>query len=661
MFLFAVTAFGQQQKDSTALSEIQDLKILFIQIAILLGVSLIVFLIINLRNNRKKRRNDINIKEISKKSPVNKYNTLNKVVDLIPYPAIISNNTQKILHANEAFRTTYNTSEDTWDKCLKINSKNLNISNTNSTIIENNDKKLLKITFNLLKSENDNNPLSTIIIEDVSHFNVHFKDIEKIKSFFRNNVINTDIPTIIVLHNGKIIETNKATCQLIHEDYNQIMNKSFFDFLPPYEKESLQTKLKDKTFEFTEHTSNNILTGKGRVIPVEINVIPITFIDEQVYLFFIKDISERILMQHEILKAQKRAEESDRLKSSFLANISHEVRTPLNSIIGFTELMSDSTLTHKERKEYYKIVKSSSNELLSLLNDIIELSKIESGSIKLNNNILNPHDLMKDLSEHTQQLLENKSDIVFKINEPIGIKKIPDVITDPERIKQVLRHLLNNAVKFTYKGTITLSFNYRLDNSVEFIVSDSGIGIPQDTIPKIFHRFRQATDDNSRDFGGAGLGLSISKHLANALGGFLWVSSAEHQGSDFHFVIPTINESSTWGQDARTIIYYSPDHKPIPKFIEHTINLSIFRFNALLNVPLAHDVTAIILTTPLTYNELLKLTSLSQLKPSTIILYNKDISKVVYTPITKDIDKEFNDEEDLKEYLTECCERELIF
>ena len=290
----------------------------------------------------------------------------------------------------------------------------------------------------------------------------------------------------------------------------------------------------------------------------------------------------------------------------------------------------------------------------------MEFSKIESGLIKLNNTLINPHDIIQEISEYASAQLINNTQLQFVINEPIGLDKFPELSSDKDRIKQVLRHLIDNAIKFTYNGTITLSYQYRLDNSIEFIVADTGIGIPQHKIPNIFHKFRQANDDNSRDFGGAGLGLSICKHLANVLGGFLWVSSVENHGSEFHFILPANNNTTQNYRYNNSIVFYSKTPKEAPVKIEETNNLLLFSFSALLNIPMAHNVSVIILDSPLKDEELALLMAIPQVQSSTIIVYGSKQSEVIYSPISKDINLTLNSGSKLRKYILKSIEMKLV-
>lgn len=237
--------------------------------------------------------------------------------------------------------------------------------------------------------------------------------------------------------------------------------------------------------------------------------------------------------------AKERAEESDRLKSAFLANMSHEIRTPLNAIIGFSELMA----SHKEETididTYLNVIVSSSYDLLRLINDIIDIAKIESGQIQLEENHCNISKELKALHATYAKLLaskKGKEDIALNLSLDQSLEKL-QVITDTSKLKQILKNLINNAIKFTEKGAI--EFGCKLNKEViEFFVSDSGIGIPETSKKSLFKRFVKIERPNKKIYPGTGLGLVISRNLVELLGGEIWFTSEVNKGTTFYFTIP---------------------------------------------------------------------------------------------------------------------------
>ncbi|MHC1777328.1 MAG: response regulator [Lentimicrobium sp.] len=238
-------------------------------------------------------------------------------------------------------------------------------------------------------------------------------------------------------------------------------------------------------------------------------------------------------------EALHKAESSDKLKSAFLAGISHEVRTPMNHILGFIEVMDDPDLEQEEKDEYLAIMKSSGNHLLRLIDDVIELALIDSGQVMLNET---PCDISRLLESLLVEFEGAKSDLnreSVKINLVIPAECRQMIVrTDEIRLRQILWNLLSNAVKFTPEGKIEFGISLKGFNHFEFYVSDTGIGIDAEDLPVIFERFRKIENGFSRKYGGAGLGLSISQGLASLFGNNIKVLSAKGSGSIFSFTIP---------------------------------------------------------------------------------------------------------------------------
>lgn len=233
-------------------------------------------------------------------------------------------------------------------------------------------------------------------------------------------------------------------------------------------------------------------------------------------------------------KAEKDARESDRLKTAFLQNISHEIRTPMNGIVGFSQLLNTEDLSEEQRKEYTSIITKSSDRLLSVLNDVIDISLIETGKIKAKSDVFELNELMSELYE------------IFKpqVNEGInlrlstGIEPGKSLITaDRVKISQILYNLLNNAMKFTDRGTIHFGYGLK-NNKLEFFVSDTGIGIDPGLHTVIFERFNKEDRSNKKMYEGIGLGLAICKGNLGILGGEIWLESEPGKGSTFYFNLP---------------------------------------------------------------------------------------------------------------------------
>jgi PAS domain S-box-containing protein len=248
-----------------------------------------------------------------------------------------------------------------------------------------------------------------------------------------------------------------------------------------------------------------------------------------------RDISVFKHAEDELRKAKDKAEESDRLKTAFLHNISHEIRTPMNAIVGFSGFLSDPKLSPIRRKHFIDIIVQSSNQLLSIITDIVSLATIEAGQEEINENVVNVNDLCKLLQEQFKIEAENKH--LFLRHQTQLDDKEADIITDDIKITQVLSNLIGNAVKFTPHGHIEFGYTVKA-NELEFYIEDTGIGIAEEMFDIIFERFRQVDYDATRKFGGSGLGLSISKAYVELLGGKIWLKSVPGKGSVFYFTLP---------------------------------------------------------------------------------------------------------------------------
>ena len=253
------------------------------------------------------------------------------------------------------------------------------------------------------------------------------------------------------------------------------------------------------------------------------------------YVAIKEDITVRKQMEAELLVAKNKAEESDKLKSAFLANMSHEIRTPLNSIIGFSELLADSHFEIEEKDEFIGHIISNGNSLLSIISDIMDISKMESGMVRIRTREV---PVLKVITEIRKQFLvrfETKG-IDFRIEYAKELESVI-VLADPERLNQIFNNLISNALKFTAKGFVQLRYSL-VAKMVQFEVKDSGIGIPDDFHAKIFDRFSQVEASNSRQYGGNGLGLAITKNLIELMGGKIWLESKPNIGTSFYFTLP---------------------------------------------------------------------------------------------------------------------------
>ncbi|MHC1730463.1 MAG: PAS domain S-box protein [Bacteroidales bacterium] len=250
---------------------------------------------------------------------------------------------------------------------------------------------------------------------------------------------------------------------------------------------------------------------------------------------FISDITERKRIEEELIRAKEKAEQSDRLKTAFLHNISHEIRTPMNAIVGFTTLLDTPEITDESRRQYIDIIYQSSNQLLSIITDIVDISNIETGLVKISRSNVHLNTLIRSLFEQYRMRAQEKN-LVLNFSTHLDDNEA-QVMTDETKVIQIFSNLLNNALRFTKKGRIELGYVVR-GEMIEFFVSDTGIGIAPEHHEKVFERFYQVEGPSSKKYSGTGLGLSISKAYTELLGGSMWLISAQGEGSLFCFSIP---------------------------------------------------------------------------------------------------------------------------
>jgi signal transduction histidine kinase/CheY-like chemotaxis protein len=246
------------------------------------------------------------------------------------------------------------------------------------------------------------------------------------------------------------------------------------------------------------------------------------------------DVTERVNLHNDLVKAKNKAEESDRLKSVFLANISHEIRTPMNAILGFLELLKNPDLIREDKDSFIDIINQSGQRLLSTINDLVEISKIEAGQLDVVSSEVNLADFILYIYKMLVPQCQKKG---LELSLSDSARNAQVVIkTDKYKLEGILINLINNAIKFTKTGGIAIDLALDADK-ILFMVKDTGIGIPFDRQKAIFDRFVHAEMDNTRPYEGSGLGLSIAKAYVELLQGEIWVESDGKNGSTFYFTI----------------------------------------------------------------------------------------------------------------------------
>ncbi|MDD2490919.1 MAG: ATP-binding protein [Bacteroidales bacterium] len=351
----------------------------------------------------------------------------------------------------------------------------------------------------------------------------------------------------------KFLKVNNTAIAKYGYSKDEFLKMTIKDIRPSDDVELLIKDVKE-TREKINITNKNWrhLLKSDEIIRVEINSHSLVYEGRDARLVVVRDITDLFNAREkekklisDLIEAKNRAEESDKIKTIFLATMSHELRTPLNAIIGFSDLISED-LTKEDIDSYATTINKSGRHLLSLIEELFDISLIESGQIKLNFEKVELADVLNEIFaiiSREQKLMGRKS-VKLSISSSMDTKRDNRIIvTDKKRLKQIFVNLLKNALKFTEKGII--EYGYRpitIDNKnfLQFFVKDSGIGIPENKLNIIFEEFHQEDAVQVKRFSGAGLGLSISKKLVENLGGNIWVESTLNQGSTFLFTLPLI-------------------------------------------------------------------------------------------------------------------------
>lgn len=337
---------------------------------------------------------------------------------------------------------------------------------------------------------------------------------------------------------GKVVNVNQEFLNIIGIDRYAIKNFTL-------EKTSNTSQTNQRIIkQYTDGLSgistsveHRIITNQKNCKYIVVNTTPIFSSENKVIGIFavISDITILKQKEKELIQAKNKAEQSDQLKSAFLSNMSHEIRTPMNAILGFTGLLSDDELETEQRDIYIDLIQSSGNNLMNLINDILDLSTIEAGQIEIKKQEFSVNSLLNELYiTYTTALKSLKKTNIQLIHNQLGDEILMN--SDYLRINQILSNLLNNAIKFTNKGTIELGCTLN-HNKLTFYVIDTGIGIDKELQNNIFKRFQKIDTLKNQVFRGAGLGLSISKSLAELLNGKIWFEPNNPHGTRFYFTI----------------------------------------------------------------------------------------------------------------------------
>ncbi len=344
-------------------------------------------------------------------------------------------------------------------------------------------------------------------------------------------IISTD-------YKGKTLYVNPCWIKLSGLSFNDALGDGWMKAVHPDDLPWLKARWEETVSACKTYSAEyRFLRPDGSVVWVMGNSTPqFNDSDELIgYIGTITDITENKEILKDLIDAKEKAEESDRLKTAFLNNISHEIRTPLNAITGFCAFLSEPGLSHEKRESFTKIIIESSDQLLLIITDIINIAAIESGHEKVCEKEFNLNSMIKMVTgRFVSRAREQYNILRYKTFLP---DEEAEIFTDRTKLVQILSNLLNNSVKYTQKGGINIGYSLK-DSNLEFYVKDTGMGIPENLKNQIFEVFRQVESSDTRNYGGSGLGLAISKAYVEMLGGKIWVDSEPGKGSTFYFTIP---------------------------------------------------------------------------------------------------------------------------
>ena len=416
--------------------------------------------------------------------------------------------------------------------------------------------------------------LGILMVKQYKNWQNELAQLKLVESERRFNKIleSGNVLSLLLNNNGTINFCNDYLLQITGYEREEVIGKNWFEIFVPFEERAkLELLFSDGILvkKFSINYENPILTKTGEELYIlwynialksdaeevlGIASIGVNITDSKRLEKNLKEKNAEIEAQNEeyrrinqeLLKAKEQAEESDRLKSAFLANMSHEIRTPMNSILGFSDLLKESKLTVEKQHKYIDVIEHSGKRMLNIINDIITISEIESGVVTIHNSEFNINEQIESIYASFKEEISNKGiDFSYKNTLPDSAAIIK---SDGEKIYAVLLNLVKNAIKFTNHGTIEFGYNLKKDIEIvelQFFVKDSGAGIRQEKKELIFERFRQGSESLTRNYEGAGLGLTISKAFVEMLGGKIWFESEEVKtpsgkirSTTFYFTIP---------------------------------------------------------------------------------------------------------------------------
>ncbi|WP_421919680.1 ABC transporter substrate-binding protein [Marinifilum sp.] len=526
----------------------RTLKLAIIILVIIISIAAIILLYLFIFTKQLKKAVASQTTDISRKNQelIKSEKRFREVIENLPLGAILVEGEQLFTNKKVLEITEYTNSEipniEKWFSILYKKDKDVNYQIYKSHIQASLNKSLIStITtkFGLTKQVEfhaysfDNKEIW--LMNDITQRIRTEHDLIASEYKLRTYIEESPMGLVIFSSNTKVTFTNPAFLKLLDIDSETKVDYFIRDFFSPLQL-AKNIELMNQLISNGKVQGEVLLRSiKNKNFPVFISAVKLS---ENEFLGFVMDISPLKTVENELKIALKKAEESDRLKSAFLANMSHEIRTPMNGILGFSKLLLKDNLPKSKKEQYIDILNQNGKQLLEIINNIIDISYLEVKQLKITNTSFSISKLFNDLNTFfkVEKLKYHKENINISFNNQVP-QELDMIESDIGKIKQVLINLINNALKFTKEGFVKVGVT--LTNSeLCFVVEDSGIGIPKQKQDIIFERFGQIENIYTRQFGGAGLGLPISKGIIELMGGKLVLSSTENKGSTFCFNIP---------------------------------------------------------------------------------------------------------------------------
>lgn len=389
----------------------------------------------------------------------------------------------------------------------------------------------------LLKNENQGKRIGGISIDITRK-----KEAEKQLNLLSRAVQFTPVCVVITNYEGEIEYVNHAFQSLTGYTFEEVAGKNIGILGSDLHDEDFFTEMwnfvkggKDWQGEIQNRRKN------GEIYWERLSISPVKDSEGEIRHFIAvkEDNTRQKEFEQKLNESKEKAIESDRLKTAFLTNFSHEIRTPMNAIVGLSELLINSKVPLSEKKGFTNTIQENSKILLSLIDDIIDISKIDAGLVELKESNCKLNQLLEGLYEEFQKNIQQTDKLYLRLVLKKAISQSDFlIVTDESRLKQVLSNLLGNAIKFTDSGRVEFGYVIKDENNILFFVKDSGLGISESKLDTVFERFQSVDDTLTRNHRGTGLGLAISKSIIELMSGKIWVRSIPNQGSTFFFTLP---------------------------------------------------------------------------------------------------------------------------